>query len=196
MYWNKLRNFYVWIENHRISAAAAAQEPRTQKLNRGAKSAESFGFICFSFRFGGQQRSGGVRLTPPWSYKHAETRRIRRRAGPGGASGRRTAPRWPPGTGTRPRRWPPPPPWCWRPGRTISPTPPRPSAAGSPTEEEGDSVGTGEGGSSTSHLSTGSLHTWDEQLEGGCCTFFSLWKLHFYNILLSGCISKWSNTQK
>ena len=37
-------------------------------------------------------------------------------------------------------------------------------------ETEGDSVGTGGGGSSISHLSTGSLHTRDKQLEGGCCT--------------------------
>lgn len=71
-----------------------------------------------------------------YSNKHRKVKRIRRRAGLGGASERRTDPQRRPGTGTRPRRWHQPPRWCWRPGRAISPRLPLRSGADSPTEEE------------------------------------------------------------
>lgn len=62
--------------------------------------------------------------------------RIQRRAGPGGASGHHRGPQMQPGTGMYPRQWPLQPPWCWRPGRTISPRLPLQSAAGSPAMKE------------------------------------------------------------
>lgn len=101
------------------------------------KTQQSFGVIYFSFCFGTQQLIRGWGDSPhPHKPTVQRNQRIRRRAGPGGASGRRTAPQEQPGTGRCPRRWPPPPHWCWRPGRTISPRLPPRSASDSPAEEE------------------------------------------------------------